>query len=70
MNRHHIKSIIMGTTLIAFAAGGISACTPTVKIEPSDKPIRIDLNVKIDQEIRVRLDKEIEEVITNRPDLF
>jgi citrate lyase gamma subunit len=56
--------------LIAFMAGSMAACTPTVKIEPSDKPIRIDLNVKIDQEIRVRLDKEIEEVISNNPELF
>ena len=46
------------------------ACTPTVKIEPSDKPIIINLNVKIDQEIRVRLDKDVEDLIANNPDLF
>ncbi|MEP1231374.1 MAG: YnbE family lipoprotein [Litorimonas sp.] len=48
----------------------ISGCTPTVKIEPSDKPIIIALNVKIDQEVRVRLDKAAEELIANNPDLF
>lgn len=49
---------------------GLAACSPTVKIEPSDKPIVINLNVKIDQEVRVRLDKDVEELIENNPDLF
>lgn len=47
-----------------------TACTPTVKIEAPDKPIRIDLNVKIDQEIRVRLEDDVEELIASNPDLF
>jgi len=49
---------------------GLTACSPTVKIEPSDKPIVINLNVKIDQEVRVRLDKDVEDLIANNPDLF
>ena len=57
-----------------FATFGVSvalmACSPTVKIEPSDKPIVINLNVKIDQEVRVRLDKDVEDLIANNPDLF
>ncbi|MEH6693776.1 MAG: YnbE family lipoprotein [Hyphomonas sp.] len=47
-----------------------SACTPTIRIEPSDKPITINLNVKIDQEVRIKLDKEVEDLISNNPDLF
>lgn len=50
--------------------GLVAACTPTLRIEPSDKPIRIDLNVKIDQEIRVKLDKDVEDLIADNPDLF
>ena len=52
------------------AAFGLYGCTPTVKIEPPDKPIRIALDVKIDQEVRVRLDQAAEELIANNPDLF
>ena len=48
----------------------VAACNPTIKIEPSDKPIKIDLNVKIDQEIRVKLDKDVEDLIADNPDLF
>jgi len=48
----------------------ILGCQPKVQIVPSDKPIVINLNVKIDQEVRVRLDKEVEDLIENNPDLF
>jgi len=55
---------------MAFTTLSLMACSPTVKIEPSDKPIVINLNVKIDQEVRVRLDKDVEDLIANNPDLF
>ena len=42
-----------------------SACTPTVKIEPPDKPIVINLNVKIEHEIRIKVDKELDQLLTN-----
>jgi len=47
-----------------------AACTPTVKIVAPDKPIEINLNVKITQEVRVILDKEVEDLIADNPDLF
>jgi len=46
------------------------ACQPKVQIVPSEKPIVIELNVNINQEIRVRLDKDVEDLISNNPDLF
>ena len=55
---------------LTLAAGAAAACTPTVRIEASDKPITINLNVKIDQEIRYRLDKDLEDTIAANPDLF
>lgn len=53
-----------------FAGAFLAACTPTVKVEAPDKPITINLNVKIDQEIRLKLDKDVEELIADNPDLF
>jgi hypothetical protein len=50
-------------------AMGTAACTPTVRIV-ADQPITINLNVKIDQEVRVRLDKDLEDAIAKNPDLF
>ena len=48
----------------------VGACSPKVQIVAPDKPIEINLNVKIDQEVRIRLDKEVEDLISNNPDLF
>ncbi|KCZ54739.1 hypothetical protein HY29_13755 [Hyphomonas beringensis] len=59
------KVLLIGAGLTAMAA-----CTPTVRLEPSDKPIKIDLNVNITQEVRVILDKEVEDLIADNPDLF
>ena len=56
--------------MTAMGSTALMACSPTVKIQPSDKPIVINLNVKIDQEVRVRLDKDVEDLIANNPDLF
>tara|TARA_R110000868_G_scaffold13223_3_gene62080 strand:- start:3783 stop:4001 length:219 start_codon:yes stop_codon:yes gene_type:complete len=58
------------------AAGAMSlmltlgACNPTVKIQAPDKPIEINLNIKIDQQVRVKVDRELEDVLANNPDLF
>lgn len=72
VNRSNVEPRSMRKALPILLAGGLilSACSPTIKIEPSDKPIKIDLNVKIDQEIRVKLDKDVEELIADNPDLF
>lgn len=48
----------------------LSGCTPTVKVEASDKPITINLNVKIEHEIRVKVDKELESVLSDDSGLF
>ena len=47
-----------------------TACQPKVQIVPSTEPIVIQLNVNINQEIRVRLDKDVEDLISDNPDLF
>jgi hypothetical protein len=63
-------SRMLAAGLAMAVATGAVACTPTVRIEASDKPITINLNVKIDQEIRYRLDKDLEDAIAANPDLF
>ena len=57
----------------AFAQSGLAlalvACA-TVKVEAPDKPIEINLNVNIRQEVLIKMDKEIEDLIANNPDIF
>lgn len=47
-----------------------AACAPTVKIEAPDKPIEINLNVRIEQEVRVKLERDVDAAIRNDPTLF
>ena len=53
-------------TVLAF----LSACTPTVKVEAPDKPIEINMNIKIQQEVRVKVENDVEAAIANDPALF
>lgn len=46
------------------------ACSPTVKLEAPDKPIEINMNVKIQQDVRIRVDKDVDKTIASNPDLF
>ena len=59
-------------SLISITALGLAlgACAPKVQIVAPEKPIEINLNVRIDQEIRVRLDKDVEDLLANNPDIF
>lgn len=57
--------------LFAFLAAGIlAACNPTVKVEAPDKPIVINMNVKIEQEVRVRIEEQAKNDIAKNPDIF
>ncbi len=59
---------LAGSAMISFTI--LSGCTPTIRIEAPERPIEINLNVKIDQEVRIRLDKDVEDMIASNPDLF
>ncbi|MCA8909272.1 MAG: YnbE family lipoprotein [Rhodospirillaceae bacterium] len=52
---------------VALLAG---ACSPTVRVEAPDEPIEINVNVRIEQDVRIRIDRELEEVIGDNEDIF
>ncbi len=41
-----------------------------VTVRPPDKPIEINLNVKIEQEVLVRLQRDVDQLIRQNPDVF
>jgi len=51
-------------TLACVAA--LSACTPTIRIEVAP----INIYAKLDADVRVRLDKEVQSAIQQNPNLF
>lgn len=57
---------IPGMILLALLAVG---CTPTVRVA-TDEPITINLNVNIKHEIRVRVDKELDDLFDSDSDIF
>lgn len=46
------------------------ACTPRVALEAPKEPITINMNVKIEHEVRIKVDRELEDLISNNPELF
>lgn len=64
----------LGQTRLAFlapaAAAALTACTTVTLKGDENEPIVVNLNVKIDQEVRVKLDREIDDLIAQNPDIF
>ncbi|MEQ3692624.1 MAG: YnbE family lipoprotein [Thalassolituus sp.] len=49
-------------------AASLSACT--LKVAAPEKPITINLNVKIDHEVRVKVEKDLEQLFESEDGLF
>ncbi len=47
-----------------------SACTPTVKVEVPREPITINLNIKLDANVRLKLEKSATDDIKKNPEIF
>ena len=58
--------ILLCTYLLLFVA----ACAPTIQVKAPEKPITINLNVKIEHEIRVKVDKELDDLFSEDSELF
>ena len=48
----------------------LGACTPTVKVATPDQPITINLNVKIEHEVRLKIEKELDNLFSEDSGLF
>ena len=58
------------TTLLIIWFSFLAGCNPTIKVEAPDKPIEINLNVKIEHEIRLQVDKELEGLFDEDSEVF
>jgi hypothetical protein len=48
----------------------LAACQPTVKVQAPTDPITINLNIKLDAEVRVKLEEKAAKDIESNPDIF
>jgi hypothetical protein len=64
--KRHLKSI-------ARLSAGIAAGMPLtgcITVKPPDKPIEVNLNVDIKQEVLVRLQQDVQQMIQKNPQAF
>ena len=47
----------------------LAGCTHTVNVK-AEEPITINLNIKIEHEIRIKVDKELENLFEEESDIF
>lgn len=64
---HPAAPALMAWTLIAAIAAG---CTPRVEVAAPKEPITINLNIKLDADVRVRLEEKAKEDIQSNPGIF
>ena len=62
----HKPALVVLSVLVLGSFG----CSPTVKVATPEKPITINLNVKIQHEILVKVDKELDDVLSKDSGLF
>ncbi len=67
--RHTIKHIIgIGAAIGILLA--LSNCAPTVKVEAPKEPITINLNIKLDANVRLQLEEKAKDDIKDNPGIF
>lgn len=48
----------------------MAGCSPTVKVEAPSEPITINLNIKLDADVRLKLEKSADRDIKKNPEVF
>jgi hypothetical protein len=61
---------MLRTLRLAVALAALAACTPKVAVEAPKEPITINMNIKIEHEIRVKVDKELDQAFDKNSDIF
>ncbi|MGV7093187.1 YnbE family lipoprotein [Siccibacter turicensis] len=61
---------LMSYGVAALMVLSLAGCTPRIEVAAPKEPITINMNVKIEHEIHVKVDKDVESLLKNRSDLF
>ena len=64
----NLRSLLFLPLVLILSATSFTACT--LKVAAPEEPITINLNVKIEHEIRVKVEKELEQLFENESELF
>ena len=58
------------TELIVMSYVALAACSPKIQVQAPSEPITINLNVKIEHEIKVQVDQDLENLFDDNDDIF
>lgn len=61
---------VLAGTLLASAVLLLNGCVPRIELSAPKEPITINMNVKIEHEIHIKVDKDVENLLKNQSDLF
>ncbi len=56
-----------GLVAVTMAGLALAACSPTVKVQAPKEPITINLNIKLDANVRVQLEQQAKEDVASKP---
>lgn len=70
MQNHSFRITPRMACSLALLAAALGACTPTIQVAVPNEPITINLNVRIEHEIRVRVEEDLEDIFTLDSGLF
>lgn len=61
-----------GTRLLLAAAAwlAVGACEPRIALEAPKEPITINLNIKIEQEVRIKVERDLEDLFKSEKKIF
>lgn len=60
LSRRTASAAVLAATLLA-------ACQPTIKVEAPQEPITINLNIKLDADIRLKIEEQAKEDVATNP---
>ncbi|MCO6430403.1 MAG: YnbE family lipoprotein [Deltaproteobacteria bacterium] len=69
-SRINTAPVLLQLALPILMVFSLAACTPRVELAPPNEPVTINLNVKIDHEVRVKVDRDLDELFDDKKNLF
>ena len=65
-----MKKRVQATAKLAIATAMMMPLVGCITVKPPDKPIEVNLNVDIKQEVLVRLQQDVQQMIEKNPQAF
>lgn len=70
MKAHHFLPARNGLLMPALTLLAVTTLAGCIQVRAPEKPIEINLNVRVQQEVVVRLQQDAKQLIENNPELF